>query len=347
MVRGEYSRPRRVGHAKRAWFWAISVLQKGAGSAAVQTVRQILPASVRSILHRFNKGLRGLPVQLILPRRENPPAPVRVVIYGSFADNWIPRFAATSTWRELVDVTEVLILPDPTGEEISPPLDPRSRTVVIPLSEDDIIRCPRAFPTLAPPSRAVETLRDKVSFAAYAEAVGLAAFCPTVYRSPEEVRFPCIVKPARAEYGVGIRVFRSSEQFASFLAEEGWNPKSQICQQFISGEVEYSTHCVLKDGRLLWSCSFACELLEGSEIRQGVTFRTMRNVTPPAGFLDAAERILAPLEYSGPCNFDYKVPAPGRIAIFEINPRFGGSLMLAGNLAHLQAALRCIIDSAA
>jgi carbamoylphosphate synthase large subunit len=58
------------------------------------------------------------------------------------------------------------------------------------------------------------------------------------------------------------------------------------------------------------------------------------------------ERLLSPLDYSGPCNFDYKRSDSGEMAVFEINPRFGGTLMKPENIAHLQQALSCIIQNA-
>lgn len=72
----------------------------------------------------------------------------------------------------------------------------------------------------------------------------------------------------------------------------------------------------------------------------------MREVTPPQTAIDGIVQLLGPLAYSGPCNVDYKIPTPDRIAIFEINPRFGGSLMIDVNLPKLQEALRCIVEEA-
>jgi hypothetical protein len=334
-----------VDRLRNSWNRSIALTQEASESTAARIARLLLPQPIRSVLHSLKKRLKSRPVRLVMPDSATD-SPVRVVIYGAFANDWLPRLADPATWRDIPDVTEVLILPDPAGRPIPPVRDSRSRTVLIPLSEDDIIGRPSIFPTLAPPAAAVAVLRDKVAFAAYVERIGLASLCPTVYRSSAEIRLPCIIKPARASFGTGVRVLKSKEQFESYVAHEGWDPSVRVCQEFVEGETEYATHCVLKRGRVLWVCSFAFEPAEGTDIRQGVEFRTMRPFTPPEALLEAIQRLLGPLDYSGPCNVDYKLSPPDRIAIFEINPRFGGSLMLEANRTRLQAALRCIVEEA-
>jgi carbamoylphosphate synthase large subunit len=58
------------------------------------------------------------------------------------------------------------------------------------------------------------------------------------------------------------------------------------------------------------------------------------------------ETVLRPLAFSGPCNVDYKLLADGRMQIFEINPRLGGTPMLPAEAMELRAALACIIEHA-
>ena len=49
-----------------------------------------------------------------------------------------------------------------------------------------------------------------------------------------------------------------------------------------------------------------------------------RSAEPPAAHLDVMRAFVT--EYSGVCNFNYKVRASGDIAIFEVNTRVGGDL---------------------
>ena len=55
--------------------------------------------------------------------------------------------------------------------------------------------------------------------------------------------------------------------------------------------------------------------------------------------------MLAPLNYRGPCVIDYKL-ADGRVQIFEINPRLGGTLLLKSNAGLLREALGHILAAA-
>lgn len=58
------------------------------------------------------------------------------------------------------------------------------------------------------------------------------------------------------------------------------------------------------------------------------------------------ERFLAPLDYQGPANIDFRRRADGRLALLEINPRLGGSLMRPEFAADLDAALGIIVREA-
>ena len=76
----------------------------------------------------------------------------------------------------------------------------------------------------------------------------------------------------------------------------------------------------------------------------------MARCEPPAAALEALERLLGPIDYSGPCNMDYTLrpsgAKAGELAVFEINPRFGGTLFLADNRDLLVEALTCLVTQA-
>ena len=154
------------------------------------------------------------------------------------------------------------------------------------------------------------------------------------------------MKYVNAAFAFGSRILRSDQELDAFLRTEPWDSGTFIVQQCLATPVEYATHCVCKAGRVLWSCTFAFEKDAGQEIRQGVDFKSMTAVDPPAVALAAIERLLLPLAYDGPCSVDYTVTQEGRIAVFEINARFGGTLMLPPNRHRLQQALGCIIANA-
>jgi hypothetical protein len=229
------------------------------GSAA-EIVRRVLPASARSRLHRLRRWLDQTPVRLVMAR---PPAPgdaVRVVVYGTFARDWLPVLGDRQTWSALTSVCEVLLVPDRPGKAIGRPFYPDSRTVVIPLSEDNIRNCPDTVPSLKPNRRAVDALANKVRFAEYLEANGLADLCPATFTDPRKAEFPCILKRAVGAYGLGTAILRSAAELNALLLRDNLSEGAFVLQSVVQGTREYSTHCVCKDGRILWTCSFACEM---------------------------------------------------------------------------------------
>jgi hypothetical protein len=305
-------------------------------------IRALLPPLVRTALHSLKKSLFGRPARLVVRAGAALPERVRIVIYGMPFNDWLPALRARELWMGVPNVTEVLMLIDQTGQAIPPAPDPAARTVVVPMKEHDIATCPRTFPSLAPGTKAVAILGDKQAFARYVATPARARFCPTTFVRREDVRLPCIVKPARRHERN--RVVRSAQQLDALLATDSWTLDQVVVQALVPGDVEYTTHAVVRDGRVVWSCSFAFE--KDGDVRFAVEYRTMAPFEPPAVLFEAVEALLAPLGYCGPCNVDYKLPAPGEVAIFEINPRFGGTLFVRENRRHLQRALACIVEHA-
>ncbi len=129
--------------------------------------------------------------------------------------------------------------------------------------------------------------------------------------------------------------------------QEGWKGRAYTLQSLVDGSIEYVTHCVCKDGRILWTCSFVYEMAGAREIRRGMdNMKSMRRFSPPQKFLSDFQEILVPLKFSGPCNIDYKLSAAGDVCVLEINPRFGGSLFPPDVVVRLKGALTCIVDNA-
>lgn len=118
-----------------------------------------------------------------------------------------------------------------------------------------------------------------------------------------------------------------------------------MLQAFVPGDTEYAFHGVCKDGVNLWS--FALSRALGSQSRiGGLDHDTVQPITPSERVQSQIATVLAWLRYSGPCCVDCKLMLSGDIATFEINPRFGGSLMIAVNREPLRQALTCVIANA-
>lgn len=274
---------------------------------------------------------------------------IRVIIYGVHSDDWMTALAPDApVWKMIggVRVREVAIVPDTPAAQVPPPAGEVDRTVVIPLMEVHTRHRPRGLPALVPDERSLRILSDKAEFAAFAKANGLARNCPTTYVNGADVAFPCVLKRTNLNAGHGVAVVDTPQHLQSLLRGAPWQGEDFILQSLTTGATEYVTHCVCRNGEILWHCSFAYDMGAVAEIRGPGSAEAPRSVSAAQHTLQQIEAFLAPLRYTGPCNIDYKLLENGDIAVFEINPRLGGSLMRPENLEYLRSALSCIIDAA-
>jgi hypothetical protein len=327
---------------RRLILWSRAVVRSGPARA----VRSLVPSGVRRIFHRVVQRIDSEPMRLVVPAAGTSADPVRVVILGSFANDWIPRLASLETWLGIPDVREVLLYPVPEDLGAHPVPEDGMRIVVIPLSEIDGVTLPQTARMLVPTAEAVDTLHDKLRFARHAEACGLAAVVPRVYETVDRVEFPCILKPTKDAFGQGTLLVRSREELEARFPGGHWDPSAWICQRVVVGDTEYAMHCIVDRGRVVWHCSFAFQMADPDGIRRGIAYRSMEACDSPASVIEAVNGLLKPLDYSGPCCVDYKFTAGDRFVVFEINPRFGGTLMLPRNRSKLSVALQRIIEHA-
>ena len=268
-----------------------------------------------------------------------------VGIWGVHTPDWMDALApAAAVWKQLPAVRAVLVLPDS-----APGIPFRARRgrrpVVIPLMEPHIARKPGRYASLTPTPDALATLADKGRFADYAARHGLAHLCPTHYPSIETAAYPCIIKRPDLNGGCGVALAQTLDRARNILEREPFAGHPCVIQSLVPVEVEYAVHCVCRAGRILWHRVYACDRAR-DQIRRGDDGVALRNATVSDAVLRELERFLRPLAYTGPCNFDCTWDADGRLVVFEINPRLGGSLMRPEHVADLAACLDVIVAHA-
>jgi hypothetical protein len=268
---------------------------------------------------------------------------VRLVIYGTHSSDWTAALAPEApVWSLLPAVKEVLT--EKQGEEAISQLPlPGLETVVLPLMEAHVENCPRTYPTLIPSVKVTRLLRDKSRFADYSFTAGLSQYCPNTYSDISEATYPCVIKRVDLNAGIGIALVDSLNDYSFKSQQAPWKNQSYILQEFIPGDVEYVAYCIMKNGRLLWNRVYSYELPE-REIRK--TGKGIKQVSLPDSVFEQVVKFMSPLNYSGPCNIDFKIKSDGTISIFEINPRLGGALMRPEFVGDLASALGCIIENA-
>lgn len=98
-----------------------------------------------------------------------------------------------------------------------------------------------------------------------------------------------------------------------------------FCQQVVAGADEYATHILFKNNRIVNSLTIKYTFF--SDLPINGKEKMQYSYVSKCDYLDKFSAILNSISYEGLCCFDYKV-VDNKPQIFEINPRFGGSLSL-------------------
>jgi carbamoylphosphate synthase large subunit len=277
-------------------------------------------------------------------RLASPDAPgCTVILYGIPYGDWNATLADPCLWQGLADVTEVrrvpafgFLLPRASG-----------RTIVIPMKTEHAAKVPRGCRGLLPDARALEVLDNKRHFAAYVAQNGLEGECPQTYADPDTAAFPCFAKRVDLSGSMGVEVAHTRDQLDMVLRSRLFAGKPYLLQAAVAHEIEYASTCLCDGGRILWHWTFAARMDGPLVVKNEENARERRTVDMPVGVKEQIERLLVPLAYRGPCVVNYKLDAGGRARIFEINPRFGGSLLQGSERERLREALACLLAASA
>ena len=263
-----------------------------------------------------------------------------MILYGIPYADWNATLSDRGLWSKVTGVAQVRRLPaTPFGSGA------RADDVVIAMKTGHIVRRPGGR-ALAPTARAIATLEDKAKFAVYMAANSFGDYCPRTYAGRQEAVFPCMLKRTDLSASLGVAIAQSAKHLDELLQTRTFQGHRYLLQALVQGNIEYATYCVCKNGRVLWSCSFATDTGSPIAIKREDNAVRRQAIATPEPVLRQIEAVLLPLAFSGPCNVDYKLSADGRMQIFEINPRLGGTLMLPAQATELRAALACIIEHA-
>ena len=249
-------------------------------------------------------------------------------------------------WKKLDNVKSVKLFK--TANEI--PNTSRRRklnTVIIPLMESHLYEMPTNLKSLTSESELVSLMADKLLLTKNLIANGFAQYVPRTWTNPSDSAFPCILKRRDLNGGQGIRILRSVRDLQEALTEFEFQGTQYFFQELVSANEEYVCHLVAMKGEILFFNYFEYGMPRPDVVRRRggqisfTNFGSNLDYTVSSVF----ENIIKHLNYSGPCNIDFKL-INGLPKIFEINPRLGGSLMVAENLPTLTQILKTIIERA-
>lgn len=225
----------------------------------------------------------------------------------SVAANMIPIL------KEKYDLLESL-------EQVS---NPEAIDVVIPLclADYDLLWANPLFgkKALFPAPHLIEICHDKLLFRQWFLQRFSADYLPGMTCLSTWV----IAKPRRGEWGHNTYLIDSKDTaaIASVQADPG-----MYLEDYIAGTREYAMHILFDQGKVIYAAQATYDHHAESYV-QGVA-----DQPAPTSIVECSEvplifrQVLQALNYSGAACFDYKIDENGQIRIFELNPRFGGSL---------------------
>lgn len=264
---------------------------------------------------------------------------VDVIFFGTHPHWSFALGPEANVWSRIPNVRAVMSATEPNGVPL------HEQTVVIPLIEAHIAKCPRIGASLFPSPDALQILSDKANFSTYVTERGLTSHVPKTF-SASAPQFPCVLKRLDLNSGRGVAIVRNAAELAALLHETPWVGHPYLLQEVIEGTADYVTHAVCRSGEILWHRSYRYELNACDPIQRPGNFGKTSRIDAKAEVLQVVSSLLEPIGYDGPLAVDYRFTTDGTLKILEVNPRFGGSLMWLENQEDLAGALSTIIENA-
>ncbi|MDB5141506.1 MAG: hypothetical protein JWQ66_219 [Mucilaginibacter sp.] len=200
----------------------------------------------------------------------------------------------------------------------------KKNDLIVPLNMKDLrelIKVPELVknnPIPIPSLESVDICDDKYLFYTTLAAKGFEYLMPKVGKG---LSLPYMVKKKVADSGNDCYAITSPEKEKEF--ESQINDPDYFCQEIIQGTREYATHILFKDHKIVCSINVKYVFANGTFVKGKDKFICTKIEKCP--HLDAFAAIMDAIGFDGLCCFNYK-ELDGKPYVFEINPRFGGSL---------------------
>lgn len=270
--------------------------------------------------------------------------PIRIIIFGIHSPDWMEALDANADlWTKMPSIKEVIHIPD-NKTEIPEPKFKFTKTVIIPLMENHTLNCPHKFYSLFPNAQALNIFSKKNIYHKYIANNNLDTLAPRIYLRIEDVIYPAVLKRLDLNGGQGIFVINSYSELIDKIRQNIFLNQRFLLEELIPGNKDYVTHCVCKNGLIVWQTTFLFKMRGQREIRGPHNPGDIEYFNASKKTLREIESILIPLQYSGPCNIDYRITPDGKVKVFEINPRLGGTLMYKDNIYLLAEAIKAIVS---
>ncbi|MDB5023559.1 MAG: hypothetical protein JWP78_1314 [Mucilaginibacter sp.] len=202
----------------------------------------------------------------------------------------------------------------------------KKNDLAVPLNLHDI-RLLVSYPELAkrnpipiPTLEAVNICDDKYLFYKTLAEKGFENAMP---KTGKNLNMPYILKKKRGHMGMNCYIIDTPEKKQKHKNEI--DDPDYFCQEIIQGSKEYATHLLYKDGKV--ACALNVIYIFPSPAYVKGVDKFICNKLSRCPHLDLFANMLDAIGFEGLCCFNYK-EIDGKAYVFEINPRFGGSLAM-------------------
>ncbi len=174
---------------------------------------------------------------------------------------------------------------------------------------------------LFPSGDVVRLCHDKLKFNQCVLASDFGWTIPPLLEKPSP---PFILKRRQDEFGANTHLAMTPEDSERLHAQ--LDDPDYFAQTYVAGDLEFATHILVRDGRSVFHLNVTYEMGDRFYVKNKMFTQKNVSVNRDDKELDLFVAILALIGFeNGTCCFNYKYDGD-RIQIFELNPRFGGSL---------------------
>ncbi|MCP4089878.1 MAG: HAD-IB family hydrolase [Gammaproteobacteria bacterium] len=173
---------------------------------------------------------------------------------------------------------------------------------------------------LIPTYETIILFGNKSAFVDFMYENNLSEYVPQKY---DKIELPCVIKKNVSYYGHGIHVVQKAEDIPKDI-----NLNEYLIQEAITGDTEYSTDLLVKNGSILYESTLKLQYATQLYVQGYNNGNPVRYVRLDENILNVFANIVKLVNYNGFCCISYKVDIFNVLKIFEINPRMGGSIAL-------------------
>jgi len=179
------------------------------------------------------------------------------------------------------------------------------------------------------PGDIIGRIGNKANLFLHAKALGMLEYLPQHYETPALAVYPCMLKAHAGEHGHGIYIVHSANDVAQKSGAKRFDGTKWLLQEVCEGRIEHATSLLVKDGIIHDAICTDYEYDSESGVYvwphvEELQDRRRSHEDIPDAHFEVMRKMLS--DFSGICNFNYKVRPDGSMCIFEVNARVGADL---------------------